>query len=173
MTVGPKSQCHSYFQVSKIYYILCCSLFDQPIDPQTLKMKKLLFCLALPASLFICSCSKDSPKPATPSMVGLWIGTYSAANEDVQGLYESFDLKADSTLEVQSQGADGNTYYGAGTWSTSGMNFTTTYAETNFGNQGVAATFTGTWTTATMQISGTWLSADHSASGAFSMTKVP
>ena len=106
-------------------------------------------------------------------MVGLWIGTYSAANEDVQGLYESFDLKADSTLEVQSQGADGNTYYGAGTWSTSGTNFTTIYTENNFGNQGKAATFTGTWTAATMQVSGNWLSADHDASGAFSMTKVP
>ena len=121
------------------------------------------------------ACSKDNATtPAKPpSLVGLWVGTYTADNENVGNLYESFDLKADSTVQVQSQGADGNTYYGSGTWSVSGTSFTTTYTENNLGNAGKPATFTGAWNASTMQISGNWQTPTHDASGAFEVTLVP
>ncbi|MDP4214127.1 MAG: hypothetical protein Q8926_16040, partial [Bacteroidota bacterium] len=54
-----------------------------------------------------------------------------------------------------------------------GTSFTATYTENNFNNRGVAATFTGVWNATTMQISGNWLTADHSASGSFTVTQVP
>ena len=102
-------------------------------------MKSCVICLSVLCILFFSSCDKDSPEKAEYPIVGLWIGTYNAtAGEDiVDSLYYSYNIKADSTIQMQGLGADGNTYYGTGTWSLAGNNFSTTITTSNLSQTGV------------------------------------
>lgn len=98
--------------------------------------KMLLFILPALVLMSLNSCTKDDDNDVlTYPIVGLWTGTFKvvagAQDVGVGNLYYSFDLKADSTMLVQSLGADGNTYYSTGTWSLSGTAFTAKYTTTN------------------------------------------
>ena len=84
------------------------------------------------------------PTPKYP-ITGLWIGTYTVPQ--VQGqFYYSFAIYPDNTILVKSKGADGNTYYSAGTWKLSSNNlFTATYTSMNYNGSQVTQTTTATY----------------------------
>ena len=85
------------------------------------------------------SCDKDDDVDETHPITGLWIGTYNItqAVETGENLYYSFFIRNDDTIQVQSVGADGNTYYGLGTWMLNDSSFQATFTTTNSGQQGV------------------------------------
>jgi hypothetical protein len=109
-------------------------------------------------------------------IVGLWVGTLTGVNEPAAGpLYYSFDIRSDSTLLTQSQGADGNTYYNQGTWSLSLTDsvFTAQTISTTNGNSGVLQTITAVYSKYYGTLtSGTWKNIDGSGSGTFSMKRI-
>ena len=103
-------------------------------------MKKALsfICIALCVAT-LQSCKKDSISVPNYPIEGLWIGTYDIvqAQESGGSFYYSFYIRNDDTLQVQGQGADGNTYYGIGTWNLSSDSlFSGTITTTNLGQQG-------------------------------------
>jgi hypothetical protein len=104
-------------------------------------MKKLLSFSMLAAILFLTSCKKEHPGP---SIMGLWIGTYEVVygHEPTGPLYYSFAIQSDRKILVQSLGADGNTYYGEGTWNLSGSDFTASITTMNLGQAGVVQNVT-------------------------------
>jgi hypothetical protein len=117
--------------------------------------------------LVFCSCSKTNTTPPDPivthdtvvsiirdtivstppnAIVGLWIGSQMPNDGSTTvPLYYSFEIKSDSTLLVQGQGADGNTYYSIGKWSLSGTAFTATITVTNFSQAGVKQNITAVY----------------------------
>jgi hypothetical protein len=112
-------------------------------------------------------------KPSN-SIVGLWIGTLTAINEPQAGpLQYTFDIRSDSTILTASEGADGNTYYSAGTWSLSGTAFSATITSTTATNKGVVQYLIAVYsqTNATLS-SGIWGNALGNASGTFSLNRV-
>jgi hypothetical protein len=130
----------------------------------------LLFTLSI--SLFSCSKSSNSPTPTNP-IVGLWIGTLSADNEPQAGaLYYSFDIKADSTILTVSQGADGNTYYGQGTWTLTGSAFKATTTSTSANNLGVVQTITAAYSNNGTLSSGVWKNQNGTATGTFALNRI-
>jgi hypothetical protein len=88
--------------------------------------------------LFSTSCEKSTDKPSYP-IVGLWIGTYDVieGSEPATSLYYSYDLRSDSSILMQGLGADGNTYYGTGTWSLTDTAFSANISTTNLSQEGV------------------------------------
>jgi hypothetical protein len=112
-------------------------------------MKKTLSILVFALVLFS-SCEKEisePPKDPEYPIVGLWTGTYSitAGAPLVDSLYYSFDIKADSTILVQSVGANGLTYYGSGRWSLHDSTFVATIRTYNLSEEGVIQTATATY----------------------------
>ncbi|HLA58918.1 MAG TPA: hypothetical protein VK622_09160 [Puia sp.] len=115
----------------------------------------------------LCSCSKSNTTPSDPivthdtvvsiirdtivsippnAIVGLWIGSQIPNDGSTTvPLYYSFEIKSDSTLLVQGQGADGNTYYSVGKWSLTGTAFTATINVTNFSQAGVKQNITAVY----------------------------
>jgi len=111
-----------------------------------MKLKSFIFAsLAFCISIFIfSSCTKTETvaAPANP-IVGLWIGTQVAGDgSSIYPLYYSFDIKSDSTILVQGQGGDGNTYYSNGVWHLTGTAFTATITITNFSQASVKQNIT-------------------------------
>jgi len=105
----------------------------------------------------------------------LWIGTSQVNGQPELGsAYYSLDLRKDSTILVQGQGAsDGLTYYGEGTWSLSGISFTATTHILNFGETGTVQTITANYdSTAGTLSSGTWQN-NGTTSGTFILQRVP
>jgi hypothetical protein len=103
-------------------------------------MKTALLFISVALSLFtLGSCSKDEISVANHSIEGLWIGTYDIveAAESGNSFYYSYYIREDDTLQSQGQGADGNTYYGIGTWHLNDTIFTASLTTTNLGQQGV------------------------------------
>jgi len=97
-----------------------------------------------------CSCSKSNTTPSDPvapnAIVGLWIGSQIPNDGSTTvPLYYSFEIKSDSTLLVQGQGADGNTYYSVGKWSLTGTAFTATITVTNLSVAGAKQNITATY----------------------------
>ena len=117
-------------------------------------MKKLLSFSLLAAILFITSCKKatlDYP------LTGLWIGTYElvSGHEPAGPLYYSLDIQTDKTILVQGLGADGNTYYGKGTWSLSGADFTATITTLNLSQAGVVQNIKAIYSRNSRRMTGT------------------
>jgi hypothetical protein len=101
-------------------------------------MKTTLSLLALITMLFtFSSCEKDNPSPTYP-IVGLWIGSYGITSgaPPADSLYYSLNLRSDSSVITHSMGADGNTYYGTGTWSLTGTTLSATITTSNFSQAG-------------------------------------
>lgn len=108
-------------------------------------MKNALLLAALVASLITFqSCEKEHPLPSPYPIEGQWIGTYNIeqAMESGNTFYYSFFLRKDDTIQVHSQGADGNTYYGFGTWNLEDSVFTANITTTNSGQAGAQQSVT-------------------------------
>jgi hypothetical protein len=123
----------------------------------TMKTKLVAFALLF-LSVANFSCTKDN-EPNTYQVAGLWIGTYTVTQLPQQTpLFYSFAIKPDGKILVEGVGANGKTYYSAGTWALNGTTFTTTYLSINYDGGGgqvtqsatttynSAGTMTGTWT---------------------------
>jgi hypothetical protein len=146
------------------------------------------------AIVIFSSCTKNNSTPSTPTVthdtvviithdtvakdplnpiVGLWVGTLTANNEPAAGkLYYSFDIRSDSTILTQSEGADGNTYYNQGTWTLSGTTFKATTTSTTAGNAGVVQTLTATYSSNGTLSSGVWGNQAGTAQGTFSLSRI-
>lgn len=102
-------------------------------------MKKILHFTLVILGLFVfTSCDKDDKTDQRHPITGLWIGTYNIleAAESGHSFYYSFFIRNDDTVQVQGVGADGNTYYGIGTWSLNNATFTAEIRTTNLSQQG-------------------------------------
>jgi hypothetical protein len=102
-------------------------------------MKRALFYCLLLSIVILQSCNKKDPILPNYPIEGLWIGTYNIieAVESGDSFYYSFFIRRDDSIQVQGLGADGNTYYGIGTWSLTDSVFNATFATSNLGQQGV------------------------------------
>lgn len=116
-------------------------------------MKKLLSFSLLAAVLLFTSCKKEN---VDYPITGLWIGTYEIVfGHDPAGpLYYSFDIQSDKTILVQGLGADGNTYYGSGTWSLTGSNFAASITTMNLGQSGTVQNITAQYNPNSKRLSG-------------------
>jgi hypothetical protein len=111
-------------------------------------MKKVILGISLLSLLFILqSCKKDEIAVPNYPITGLWIGTYNIveAIESGDDFYYSFFIRRDDSIQVQSVGADGHTYYGIGTWTLADSTFQATFATTNSSQQGVVQHATATY----------------------------
>src|SRR5437868_4341101 len=73
------------------------------------------------------SCKKANAQENCPTptyqIAGLWIGTYSVSCLPEQGqLFYSLSIYPDGSILSKGKGADGNYYYGEGTWTISSNN---------------------------------------------------
>jgi hypothetical protein len=136
----------------------------------------ILFCSTI--CLITGSCTKTETKTVTVTdtlrppvtIVGFWAGTYQVTGSPTS-YYISFDLRSDSTFLYKGTGADANTYYGQGTYSVSGVNFSYTFTTLNLSQAGAIQTGTGTYTAATGTIVGNWQNQGTSIDGTFTTTK--
>jgi hypothetical protein len=111
----------------------------------------------------------DTLKPPT-TIVGIWVGTYQVTGSSTT-YYYSFDLRPDGTLLHKGTGADGNTYYGQGSYTVSGTTFNYSDTTLNLGQIGAVEHGTGTYTPAAGTITGNWQNPGGSLTGTFSVTK--
>jgi hypothetical protein len=141
------------------------------------------------------SCSKSNDTPSAPvvthdtvviithdtvlsvpanSIIGLWIGTLTAVNEPQAGpLTYSFDIRADGTILTESEGADGFSYYSAGTWTLAGTAFSATITSTTATNKGVVQNLTAVYNKSNGTLSsGVWENVLKDASGTFSLSRI-
>ena len=110
--------------------------------------------------------------PKNP-IVGFWVGVLTAVNEPQAGpLYYSIDVRADNSILTSGLGADGNTYYSAGTWTLSGTAFSSTITSTTLANKGVVQLVTLTYNQANGTLIGTWENQALNASGTMSLNRV-
>jgi hypothetical protein len=138
-------------------------------------MKKTLFSIAVVSAIFfISACSKDLPASSSYPIEGLWIGTFDvkAGSTPADSLYLSFYLRADSTMQTQGLGADGNTYYATGSWSLNGSSFTATFATTNLSQAGVVQQATGIYNGTDGTLSGDIQTVGGSYRSTFSLTRI-
>jgi len=119
-----------------------------------------------------CSKSNDNAAPSNP-IVGLWIGTQNPDDGSATfPLYYSYDIKSDSTMLVQGEGSDGNTYYLSGTWSLNGTIFTAQLTTQNFGQAGVKQNISATYNSSLGKLSsGTIQSVGINYSATFTMDR--
>lgn len=115
---------------------------------------KFLLVAFLASAFIISSCTKeaDTVPGATADtypVEGLWLGTYTVNGQPAQGaLFYSLVIYPDGTMSTKSLGADGKTYYSAGTWAwqTSGSNiFVGTITTINTGGLPITQRVTTTW----------------------------
>ena len=111
----------------------------------------------------------DSVKPA-PTIVGIWIGTYEVTGSSTN-YYYSFDLRQDGTMLYKGVGADGNTYYGQGTYLLTGTSFSFSFTALNLSQAGTVQTGSGTYVASPASISGTWINMGAPSGGTFTVTK--
>ena len=111
----------------------------------------------------------DTLKPPT-TIVGIWVGTYQVTGSPTT-YYYSFDLRPDGTLLHKGTGADGNTYYGQGSYTVSGTTFNYSDTTLNLGQIGAVEHGTGTYTPAAGTITGNWQNPGGSLTGTFSVSK--
>lgn len=131
-------------------------------------MKKSIFLIpAIILAFFLVSCEKITVEPDKP-IVGHWIGTYTTTiGAPGSDLYYSYYIASDSTVLVQSLGADGNTYYANGRWSLSGNSFTAHITATNLSQTGAMQNVQATYSRPDGTLIGTVQSAH---SGAYAAT---
>ena len=109
----------------------------------------------------------DTLKPPT-TIVGFWVGTYQVTGSPTT-YYYSADLIPDGTLLHKGTGADGNTYYGQGTYSVNGANFNYSDTTLNLSQLGSVEFGTGTYSSTAGTITGNWQ--NSTLTGTFSLTK--
>ncbi len=113
------------------------------------------------------SCSKSTE---TPTIVGFWVGTYQVTGSPTT-YYYSFDLRPDGTLLHKGTGADGNTYYGQGTYIVNGTTFNYSDTTLNLSQAGSVEIGTGTYTAAAGTITGNWQNPGGTVTGTLSVKK--
>ncbi len=104
------------------------------------------------------------------TIVGFWVGTYQVTGSPT-AYYYSFDLRPDGTLLHKGTGADGNTYYGQGSYTLNGTNFNYSDTTLNLNQIGAVEIGTGTYTAATATITGNWQNPNATIGGTLSVTK--
>jgi hypothetical protein len=110
--------------------------------------------------------------PKNP-IVGYWVGVLTAVNEPLAGpLYYSVDIRTDGTILTTGLGADGNTYYSAGTWSLSGTAFSSTITSTTLSNKGVVQNVSLVYDQTNGTLIGNWQNQALNASGTMSLKRV-
>lgn len=107
-------------------------------------MKRALLSLFLLLNLFaFTSCEQDNDDldPNSNYQVpGLYVGTYTITQLPASGaIYYSFSLQPNGKVTTTGLGANGTTYYSAGTWTKTGNTVNCTYTTLNF-NQGPPVT---------------------------------
>ena len=142
-------------------------------------MKIKVFSLALMATLFLASCTKDdddspAPDPTYP-VEGLWVGTYKVNELPAVGpLPYSFAFSPDHTVVTAGKGDDGKIYYAAGSWTMSDSVITATYTTLNYGAYQVKQSSTLTYHNDGTITNGTWTDVENPAghlSGTFQNLK--
>jgi hypothetical protein len=132
---------------------------------------KLLAIIFLLVSITNFSCTKENDDQ-TYQVAGLWIGTYTVTQlPQAPPAFYSFSIKPDGKILVEGVGANGKTYYSAGTWALNGTTFTTTYLSINYDGGGGQVTQSATTTfnnAGTM--SGTWTDTNNPNGGSLSGT---
>ncbi|HXB29805.1 MAG TPA: hypothetical protein VNW49_08305 [Puia sp.] len=113
------------------------------------------------------SCSKSTE---TPTVVGFWVGTYQVTGSSTT-YYYSFDLRPDGTLLHKGTGADGNTYYGQGSYVVNGTTFNYSDTTLNLSQTGAVEIGTGTYTAAAGTITGNWQNPGGTVTGTLSLKK--
>jgi len=119
--------------------------------------------------------TRDTLVVVTPKnpIVGYWVGVLTAVNEPQAGpLYYSCDIRTDSTILTTGLGADGNTYYSAGTWPLSGTAFSATITSTTLSNKGVVQNVSLVYNQTDGTLIGTWQNQALNASGTMSFKRV-
>ncbi len=111
----------------------------------------------------------DTLKPPT-TIVGFWAGTYQVTGSPTT-YYISFDIRPDGTFLHKGIGADANTYYGQGTYTVNGANFSYSDTTLNLSQAGAIQIGTGTYTAAAGTITGNWQNPGATVTGTFSVTK--
>jgi hypothetical protein len=132
-----------------------------------------LFGILILAFVFtsICFVNSSCSKTNTPTtIVGFWVGTYQVTGSSTT-YYYSFDLRPDGTLLHKGTGADGNTYYGQGTYKVNGTTFNYSDTTLNLSQAGAVEIGTGTYTAAAGTITGNWQNLGGSVTGTLSVTK--
>jgi hypothetical protein len=114
------------------------------------------------------SCTKSTETPTT--IVGFWVGTYQVTGSPTT-YYYSFDLRPDGTLLHKGTGADGNTYYGQGTYTVNGATFNYSDTTLNLSQTGAVEVGTGTYTAAAGTITGNWQNPGGTVTGTLSVKK--
>ncbi len=110
----------------------------------------------------------DTVPPVT--IVGFWVGTYQVTGSPIT-YYVSFDLRPDGTFFHKGTGADGNTYYGQGTYTVNGTNVNYSDTTLNLSQAGTIETGTGTYNAAAGTITGSLQILGTAVTGTFSVTK--
>jgi hypothetical protein len=111
----------------------------------------------------------DTVPPVT--FVGFWVGTYQVTGSPTT-YYISYDLRPDGTFLHKGTGADGNTYFGQGTYTVNGANFNYSDTTLNLSQTGAIQIGTGTYTAAAATITGSWQNPAATVTGTFSVTKI-
>ena len=106
--------------------------------------------------------------PAT--IAGIWVGTYQVTGSPT-AYYYSFDLRPDGTLLHKGTGADGNTYYGQGSYVVNGTTFNYSDTTLNLSQTGAVEIGTGTYTAAAGTITGNWQNPGGTVTGTLSLKK--
>ncbi len=110
----------------------------------------------------------DTVPPVT--IVGFWVGTYQVTGSPAT-YYISFDLRPDGTFIHKGTGADGNTYYGQGSYTISGTNFSYSDTTLNLSQTGAIQTGTGTYNASSKTITGNMQNPGATITGTFNVTK--
>jgi hypothetical protein len=125
--------------------------------------------------LFQLSCKKEAKAQTnTPSIQGLWIGTYTVSGQPQSGeQYFSLIIKPDGTMIADTKGQN-TQHLAPGIWTLAGNQLTCTYTCV-YGlpvNVGVTETATATWDK-TGKLTGTWVDVPNTqGTGAITLTKV-
>ena len=111
----------------------------------------------------------DTLKPPL-TIVGIWVGTYQVTGSPTT-YYYSFDLRPDGTLLHKGTGADGNTYYGQGSYTVNGAAFNYSDTTLNLGQIGAVEFGTGTYTATAGTLTGNWQITGTAVTGTFNVKK--
>ena len=99
----------------------------------------------------------DTVFQCTPSIKGLWVGTYTVNAFPSRGaLFMSLSVYPDGTIMYKSKSSDGNFYYSKGTWTLDNNNVFTANVvtmESPYVTQTITATYSKTGTLT----NGTWV----------------
>jgi hypothetical protein len=168
-------------------YILIFESIILRFNPfSTMRIFVALISICASICFFTSSCSKTETKTVTETdtvvktvtdtlrppvtIVGFWVGTYQVTGSPTT-YYYSLDLRPDGTLLHKGTGADGNTYYGQGTYTVNGANFSYSDTTLNLSQTGAVEIGTGTYTATAGTITGNWQNLGSTVTGTLSVTK--